>query len=365
MKAVNFAGLVLFCMTLLTGCDAPPLPPEVQLVLDQEQDLRRTGAGLYVPDDYAKFLAALQAGRDQLAEEQSRLAWFRDYASVAVNFREVLAMGDKVRRDLAQSREQQFRDLQIRTNRISDRLRALRDLKDAVKDSRLNNGRLSRMEVLISEAGSFASIDRPGDALARLDEAENLLHESVNVIRPFLAQFIDKAKIAHWKTLVEDVIAENRRRGGHAIVINKLRRQLTLYYNGSLVKTYPVGLGFKPIGDKLYAGDRATPEGRYEIIGKLPNSKYYRGLLINYPNQEDQRRFDEAKRRNLIPASARIGGLIEIHGGGKEGATLGCIGLDNNQMLELFDRVEIGVPVVIVAAMNTDNLVRLALERLQ
>ncbi len=101
------------------------------------------------------------------------------------------------------------------------------------------------------------------------------------------------------------------------------------------------------------------------MVSKLPNSKYYRALLINYPNADDQRRFAEAKRKKLIPANAKIGGLIEIHGGGKDSATLGCIGLNDDKMLELFNRVEVGTPVVIVAALNTDNLVRIALGRLE
>ena len=365
MKMFFYVGLTLLLLAVQTGCKEPPVPPEVQLVLDQEQDLWRAGAPVYAPNSYADFVAALKSGRDRLSAEQARLAWLRDYESLSTHLRATLALGEQVRREIEQNKAHQTARLLLQTTRLNGRLHALRDLVTVVKDSRLNTGRLARIEVLLAEAKSFSTNSHPELALARLSEAETLLDKTVDVIRPILAQYIDVAKISRWKSLVDDVVAESRRRGGYAIVVNKLRRQLVLYNKGMVAATYPVGLGFNPIGDKLYAGDRATPEGRYRVVSKLANSKFYRALLINYPNADDQRRFAEAKRKRLIPANARIGGLIEIHGGGKDGATLGCIGLNDDKILELFNRVEVGTPVVIVAAMSGDNLVRIALGRLE
>jgi len=365
MKTFYSVGLVLLLLTVLTGCSEPPVPPEVQQALSLEQDLWRAGATVYATSSYADFVVALKSGRDQFSAEQAHLAWLRDYEHISSNFRMILAQGEQVRREVNQNKALQTNELLIRTTRITERLRALRDLIKAVKDSRLNSDRLSRIDILLAEAKSFTANSQPEYALSRLTEAEALVGETVSLIRPVLVQYIDAAKISRWKSLVDEVVAESRRNGRYAIVINKLRRQLLLYKSGVMVSTYPIGLGFNPIGDKLYAGDRATPEGRYQVVSKLPNSKYYRALLINYPNADDQQRFAEAKRKKLIPANARIGGLIEIHGGGKDSATLGCIGLDDDKILELFNRIEVGTPVVIVAALSTDNLVRIALGRLE
>lgn len=365
MRIIVSAGLVLLLLAVLTGCSEPPAPPEVQQALNQEQDLWRAGAHIYAKGSYEKYLASLKSNRDHFSAEQARLVWFRDYAIVSTNFQSVLNQGEQVRHELLRNQAQQTADLAKRASRITERLQALRDLAAAVKDSRLNSRNLTRVAILLTEAKRLVTAGEAEAANSRLAEAEVLLDKAVSVIRPMVAHFIDEEQVARSKALVDSTIAENRRRGGHAIVVNKLRRQLALYQNGSLVETYPIGLGFNPLGDKLYSGDRATPEGRYEIIRKLPYSKFYRALLVNYPNAEDQRRFDEAKRKKLIPAKARIGGLIEIHGGGKEAATLGCIGLDDNKMLELFNRVEVGTPVVIVAAMSTDNLIGIALGRLK
>jgi hypothetical protein len=365
MKTFFSFGLVILLLAVLTGCSEPPVPPEVQLALSQEQDLWQAGATVYAPSSYADFLTALKSGREQFSAEQSRLTWFRDYELISTNFRTLIAQGEQIRREIDQNKAQQTNELLIRTTRVTERLRALRDLIKVVKDSRLNTGRLSRIEILLDEAKSFTTNNQPEYALTRLAEAEALLVKTVAVIRPILSQYIDAKQISSWKILVDDVVAESRRHNSYAIVVNKLRRQLILYKKGVVMATYSIGLGFNPIGDKHYAGDRATPEGRYQVINKLPNSKYYRALLINYPNSEDQRRFAEAKRKKLIPANSRIGGLIEIHGGGKDSVTLGCISLNNDKILELFNRIEIGTPVVIVAALSTDNLVRTALGRLE
>ena len=68
-------------------------------------------------------------------------------------------------------------------------------------------------------------------------------------------------------------------------------------------RTYDVGLGFNGLADKRFAGDNATPEGRYTIVRKIPSSLYYKALLIDYPNDEDRRWFAREKARGTIPGS--------------------------------------------------------------
>ena len=54
------------------------------------------------------------------------------------------------------------------------------------------------------------------------------------------------------------------------LVIFKSKRQLELYSNGAVVRTYRVGLGLNPVDDKQREGDRATPEGEFYIFTKNP-----------------------------------------------------------------------------------------------
>lgn len=74
------------------------------------------------------------------------------------------------------------------------------------------------------------------------------------------------------------------------IVLFKSKRQLELYSNGAVVRTYRVGLGLNPVDDKQREGDRATPEGEFYIFTKNPKSSYYLSLGISYPNIEDAER---------------------------------------------------------------------------
>ena len=61
------------------------------------------------------------------------------------------------------------------------------------------------------------------------------------------------------------------------------------------------------------AGDKRTPEGNFKIILKRNNAKWKYELLLNYPNPESYKKFDERKEKALIPQNAQIRGGIGIH----------------------------------------------------
>lgn len=147
------------------------------------------------------------------------------------------------------------------------------------------------------------------------------------------------------------------------IVVFKSKRQLELYSDGSLVRTYRVGLGLNPVDDKQREGDRATPEGEFYIFTKNPKSAYYLSLGISYPNIEDAERglrtglinraqhdqiLSAIKRKAGPPQYTALGGLIYIHGNGAGSDwTWGCVALENEDIKELYDSVDKGTPVTI------------------
>ena len=45
------------------------------------------------------------------------------------------------------------------------------------------------------------------------------------------------------------------------IIVNKEKRDITLYKEGKVLKKYKISLGFEPIGTKIKKGDGKTPEG--------------------------------------------------------------------------------------------------------
>ena len=58
-----------------------------------------------------------------------------------------------------------------------------------------------------------------------------------------------------------------------AIVVHKKVRMMYLMHDDRDLRSYSVGLGFAPDGHKKIEGDGKTPEGRYVIDRKNPNSK--------------------------------------------------------------------------------------------
>jgi len=68
------------------------------------------------------------------------------------------------------------------------------------------------------------------------------------------------------------------------IIVKKAERKLFLYSGGKIVRSYHVGLGLSPVGDKLRQGDRRTPEGDFYIFTKNDKSAFYLSLGISYLN---------------------------------------------------------------------------------
>jgi hypothetical protein len=348
-----FAAIMI---AALVGCTDPPAPPEVQQALQQEQDLWQAGASVYAPAEHQAYINALQSGRERLAKEQARFPWFRDDAAVAAAFRDVLAQGQQVLDTAKRNREQEASEAADCIGRLERKLEALRGL-DEIKDRRVSRRSLVPAEIGLDEARRLTLAGKSSEAQRKAAEGEAEVARVCQSVRPLVARYAEPQQIASWRQVADDVIAESRRTGGDAIVVRKLDRELVLYHAGRPIRTYEAGLGFNYLADKLYSGDQATPEGRYRVIKKLHASRYYRALLIDYPNAEDYRRFQKARQEGRIPRGAGIGGLIEIHGGGTDGMTTGCIALENPQMLELFERIAVGTPVAIVGTLENQNLI--------
>lgn len=144
--------------------------------------------------------------------------------------------------------------------------------------------------------------------------------------------------------------------GPMRIVIDKSDYELHVYDAQGWYATYPVVFGNDPMKDKKFEGDRCTPEGTFRIIHKKPHSKWSRFMLIDYPNQESMAKFQARKQRGEIPANARPGGGVGIHGTWPhedfiidryKNWTLGCISLKNADVQEIYSYIPTGTTVTI------------------
>ena len=123
------------------------------------------------------------------------------------------------------------------------------------------------------------------------------------------------------------------------VVVEKGERKLHLMENGRIFKTFRIALGIMPVGDKEKEGDFKTPEGRYLLDRKNPDSDFFLSIGISYPDPQDRR---EAEAQGVDP-----GGAIMIHGQPNVPTrseayyrtrdwTNGCIAVSNSDMIDIW-----------------------------
>ena len=158
------------------------------------------------------------------------------------------------------------------------------------------------------------------------------------------------------KRLIKKRFFKSALNGTPYIIIDKSDYELMVYDGDGWYATYPVVFGSKDLGDKMMEGDRKTPEGTFKIVSKRPHEKWGKIMLIDYPTQADIEKFKERKARGLLPATARIGGGIGIHGTWErdemavdyfQNWTNGCISMKREEVDEVYSMVPVGTRVTI------------------
>jgi murein L,D-transpeptidase YafK len=134
------------------------------------------------------------------------------------------------------------------------------------------------------------------------------------------------------------------------VIVHKSQRTLQLMHQGHVLKTFRIALGPDPAGPKRQEGDGRTPEGVYVLDWRNPNSSFYRAIHISYPRKGDE--------THAVRWGVRPGGLIMVHGlpngvtpdrigHPSVDWTNGCIAVTNEEMDEIWARVEDGTTIII------------------
>jgi murein L,D-transpeptidase YafK len=135
-----------------------------------------------------------------------------------------------------------------------------------------------------------------------------------------------------------------------SVVIEKAARKLHLVQDGEIFRTFKIALGMVPVGDKRQEGDFRTPEGKYTLDARNPDSDYFLSIRISYPSLRDRR---EAAELGVDP-----GGAIMIHGQPNEPTrsetyyrtqdwTNGCIAVSNSDMIDIWLMTDANTPIEI------------------
>lgn len=134
------------------------------------------------------------------------------------------------------------------------------------------------------------------------------------------------------------------------VLVEKSKGSLTLFRADKPFAVFHVVFGANPVGHKQREGDKRTPEGRYTLDVKKPDSAFHKAIHISYPNEQDI--------ANVSSQGVEPGGAIMVHGQ-KNGLgwlsaisqlfnwTDGCIALRNDDMDQVWESVDVGTPIEI------------------
>jgi len=148
----------------------------------------------------------------------------------------------------------------------------------------------------------------------------------------------------------------------------KQERILRAYCKQGAVVAVDIAVGRDEGGPKTRAGDHRTPEGRYQIVGASRTGRFHLFIAIDYPSRKDaaealadgrlseadyQRIMQAHERGVLTPHQTPLGGDLGFHGEGDRWQgdsqylnwTYGCIGMRDDEIDFLAERLSPGVPV--------------------
>ncbi|PKL74940.1 MAG: hypothetical protein CVV27_17945 [Candidatus Melainabacteria bacterium HGW-Melainabacteria-1] len=142
-----------------------------------------------------------------------------------------------------------------------------------------------------------------------------------------------------------------------SLLVEKAKYRLTVYYQETALKSYPVVFGPNPVSDKRREGDNATPEGLFRIRNLYHHDSWSKFLWIDYPTEASWQKHRAAKAAGEIPADATIGGEVGIHGvpngnnsliDQRQNWTAGCVSLKNPDVDEIYAVASKGMLVEII-----------------
>ncbi len=316
-------------------------------------EAKEAEANVYSELMYKQAVQMYDSAMVNWSKENNRFILFRDYDRV-INFAKKSkktaddAKNESIAKaaDLSKNVEAAFVNLSNKIelyNRLFKNLPLPKSVFDAHNKSKM----------LLSESKIAQESGKLKDAEILFKKAEIYVNHANTTAGQMLRDYF--GDYPRWKSLSNDAIASSRG-GGKVILVDKVAHKLYVYQSGKMIRSYDAEFGPNWMAHKTYAGDKATPEGKYRITSEKTrsNTVYHKALLLDYPNADDRRNFALKKKQGLISRNAGIGSLIEIHGNGGRGFdwTSGCVGLKDRDIDDLCRLVGVGTQVIIVGSIE-------------
>jgi hypothetical protein len=351
LTSAVLCALVVFLLVKLV-----PEPP-VDEVNNAMEKLARAGAskaGTYSKRLYNEARAAFDSAMINWKRENEKFIYFRNFGIVS----EYAKLSEARSEQAAESSVLNSNSLKSKLGGKIDSLRQTEQSIDKIFGryplspeirSRISNGKMLLKEAEVEYGnGQYLPANR------KIADAEYLLtsvyDNAVDELRDYFKLY------PTWKRWVQSSLTDSRKNNSYLLIVDKFSRKCNLYLGGNKKYEFDAELGRNWVGDKIRSGDKATPEGVYRIVDKFQGREtpYHKALRIDYPNAEDKEKFRMELSKGTIPASSKIGGGIEIHGGGGKGVdwTEGCIALTDREIDLIYNLVKVGTVVTIVGSVK-------------
>jgi len=347
------AGAIVMLVLLLTRLAPKPPVEKMEYARESLSKAEINKADIYSKKLYAQAKAAYDSAMVNWEKENKRFIFFRDFDQVT-KYAELSA---KKANEATENSIASTTNLKVN---LKQKLATLKNLVDEINKLFTTypltsevRGRISKGKLLLEEAEIAYNKGQYLQANRKVTDSEYLLTASYDNASTNLKNYFKS--FSTWKRWAEKAISDSKKNNSYSILVDKFSRKFFIYLNGVKKYEFDAELGRNWVGDKRSKGDKATPEGMYMITRKFEGSKtkYHKALLLNYPNDEDRARFREEIASGSLPRSAKIGGLIEIHGDGGKGVdwTEGCIALTDREIDLVYRIVSVGTPVTIVGSL--------------
>ncbi len=330
-------------------------PPTIEISVARESiaKAKTAHAGKYASDRLREAEKLFKEALAEWALQNTKFFAFRDYSKVKDLATASLNISTNAHSEAGSAKDKYTRQLDIELQKVEAQINRFENYYKYLPVGRVNFDRYNKGKIQYLEAQHEYSNKNYQKAMELIAHSGEKLGQAEKTSRAKLLSFYED--FPDWEKNLQQAFQLSKRQT--VILVNKMEATCTVLENGKAVNVFEAEFGPNWMGDKMMRGDRATPQGAYKVTEKKKGgrTKYYKALLLNYPNSEDLVRFDQMKKVGSVSKSAHIGGLIEIHGGGGKGVhwTDGCVALQNNEMDTIYELCAIGTPVFIIGSDKT------------
>jgi hypothetical protein len=336
---------------VLSGCEQPPLV-QIEAARKAMERAARAGGVVRAPAVCTAAQAALALAEAEIRVQTKRSSWSRDYEEAAVLADKALEAGRSCATHAQAALDYRRRRAESAIDDLQGAIARTTALTRHVPDGEGIKSRILRAAISLGEGRTnfgHGQYERAEEAAAR---GRAQIATAVTEIDAFIDGYRADPRRRAWGRWIIQTMQDSRTSGQAVLIVDKLRRQLLVLRGDEELASYDVDLGLGGMESKTRAGDAFTPEGRYKIteVRGPGQTRYYRALMLDYPNQDDVARFRALQKAGRVPRNGRIGSNIEIHGeGGRDQDwTQGCVALSNADMDAIVGLVAVGTSVTIV-----------------